>query len=279
MADRFPPDIDMETPSVARMYDYLLGGKDNFEVDRKACDVLLAQVPEFLSLSHQNRAFLTRAVEYAAARGIDQFLDLGAGLPTADNTHQAAQRVLPGSRVLYVDNDPIVIAHGRALLAGGQGAAFLHADFSEGVESILTSPEAHALLDVDRPLGVMLVSTLHCVPDSADPFGMVAGLMERLAPGSFLIYSHIVSDDPEAARWTTDKMLGFGTPWGRVRSPQEAGVVFEGLEPVSAWADDRDEEPRIVDCASWRHPEIAPRTRPGDLSVKLWEFSGVAVKP
>ncbi|CAL9360761.1 hypothetical protein SUDANB121_00669 [Nocardiopsis dassonvillei] len=279
MADRFPPDIDMETPSVARMYDYLLGGKDNFEVDRKACDVLLAQVPELLTLSNQNRAFLTRAVEYAASRGIDQFLDLGAGLPTADNTHQVAQRVAPGARVLYVDNDPIVIAHGRALLAGGRGADFLMADISQGVEPVLTDPRTLDLLDTDRPLGVMLVSMLHCIPDSADPFGMVAGLMERMAPGSVLIYSHIVSDDPGTARWVTDKMLSFGTPWGRVRSPQEAAAAFDGLEKVSAWADDRDEEPRAVDCASWRHPEIAPRTRPGDLTVKLWEYSGVAVKP
>lgn len=278
MADRFPPDIDMETPSVARMYDYLLGGKDNFEVDRKACDVLLAQLPEFLTLSHQNRAFLTRAVEYAASQGIDQFLDLGAGLPTADNTHQVAQRVSPDARVLYVDNDPIVIAHGRALLAGGRGAGFLMADISQGVEPVLTAPLTRDLLDTDRPLGVMLVSMLHCIPDSADPFGMVARLMERVAPGSFLIYSHIVSDNPETAAWVTDKMLSFGTPWGRVRSPKEAAAAFEGLDRVSAWSDDRDEEPRAVDCASWRHPEIAPRTRPGDLTVKLWEYSGVAVK-
>src|SRR5690606_34897535 len=138
------------------------------------------------------------------SRGIDQFLDLGAGLPTADNTHHVAQRVAPGARVLYVDNDPIVIAHGRALLPGGRGAYFLMADISQGVEPILTHQRALDLLDTDRPLGVMLVSMLHCIPDSADPFGMVAGLMERMAPGSVLIYSHIVSDDPEAARWVTD---------------------------------------------------------------------------
>ena len=279
MADRFPPDIDMETPGVARMYDYLLGGKDNFEVDRKACDTLLARLPELLPLSHQNRAFLTRAVEYAASRGIDQFLDLGAGLPTVDNTHQIARRTVPGARVLYVDNDPIVIAHGRALLADGRGAGFLQADLSRGAEPVLSAPLAVELLDTDRPVGVMLVSVLHCIPDGADPFGMVADLMERMAPGSLLIYSHIVSDVPETAAWVTDTMASFGTPWGRVRSPGEAAAAFEGLHRVSAWADDRDEEPRAVDCASWRHPEIAPRTRPGDLTVKLWESSGVAVTP
>ncbi|MBR8744274.1 SAM-dependent methyltransferase [Nocardiopsis sp. MG754419] len=275
MADRFPPHIDMDTPSIARMYDYLLGGKDNFASDRKACEELAAGVPELVSFANDNRAFLRRAVEYVGARGIDQFLDLGAGLPTTDNTHQVAQRTNPRARVLYVDNDPMVMAHGRALLGDTSTTAFLLSDIRE-TDRILHSPEAAELIDTERPVCVMLVSLLHCVPDDSDPFGVVRDLVDRLAPGSAVIFSHVVSDDPEAAAWLTDKILSFGTSWGRVRSPEEASVVFEGLDLVGAWADGRDEGPHVVDCATWRHPERTPVARPDDPAVKRWELAGVA---
>ncbi len=278
MADLFPPRIDMETPSIARMYDYLLGGKDNFESDRKACEELAAGIPELVSFANDNRAFLGRAVEYVCSRGVDQFLDLGAGLPTTDNTHQVAQRADPRARVLYVDHDPIVLAHGRALLGENGTTAFLLADIRDP-GPILSSPEATDLLDFDRPVCVMLVSLLHCLPDDSDPFGMVRSLMKRLAPGSAVIYSHIVSDDHEAAAWMTEKILGFGTPWGRVRSPEEASRAFEGLELVSPWLDDRDEGPRTVDCSTWRQEDRPPVFRPEDPSVKRWELAGVAFKP
>lgn len=280
MANRFPPDIDMETPSIARMYDYLLGGKDNFEVDRRACDMLLEELPETLAYANDNRAFLSRAVSYVAARGVDRFLDLGAGLPTSDNTHQVAQKVNPEARVLYVDNDPIVLAHGRALLAGGQGrTAFLNADIRNGADALLDAPETRSLLEGGRPVCVMTVSLLHCLPDSDDPFGLLERLFARLPSGSCLVYSHVVSDDPETARLTTERILSFGTPWGRVRSPQEAEAAFEGLELVSAWSDGREEGPRAVDCAGWRRPGTEPRVRPADPSVRLWEHAGVAFKP
>lgn len=278
MADRFPPHIDMDTPSIARMYDYLLGGKDNFASDRKACEELAAGIPELVSFANDNRAFLGRAVDYVSSRGIDQFLDLGAGLPTTDNTHQVAQRANPRARVLYIDHDPIVLAHGRALLGDTDTTAFLLSDIRD-TDRILRSPEAVKLIDPDRPVCVMMVSLLHCLPDDSDPFGMVRGLVERLAPGSAIIFSHIVSDDPEAAAWMTDKILSFGTPWGRVRSPQEAAAVFEGLDVASAWTDGREEEPRKVDCSTWRNPDHDPLSRPTDPGVKRWELSGVAFKP
>lgn len=278
MADRFPPHIDMDTPSIARMYDYLLGGKDNFASDRKACEELAAGIPELVSFANDNRAFLGRAVDYVSSRGIDQFLDLGAGLPTTDNTHQVAQRANPRARVLYIDHDPIVLAHGRALLGDTDTTAFLLSDIRD-TDRILRSPEAVKLIDPDRPVCVMMVSLLHCLPDDSDPFGMVRELVERLAPGSAIIFSHIVSDDPEAAAWMTDKILSFGTPWGRVRSPQEAAAVFEGLDVASAWTDGREEEPRKVDCSTWRNPDRDPASRPTDPGVKRWELSGVAFKP
>ncbi|WP_285730709.1 SAM-dependent methyltransferase [Nocardiopsis sp. ATB16-24] len=277
MADHFPPDIDMETPSIARMYDYLLGGKDNFEADRKACETLADGIPELVAFANDNRAFLSRAVEYVAAQGVEQFLDLGAGLPTAENTHHVAQRSRPRSRVVYVDNDPIVLAHGRALISDSEETAFLLADIRR-TDEILAAPETRRLIDVDLPVCVMLVSLLHCLPDADDPFGMVRSLMERLAPGSCVVFSHIVSEDPRAGAWMTDQILSFGTPWGRVRSPQEVFAVFDGLEPASAWPDGRDEEPRVVDCSTWRRPGVDPLFRPADPSVRLWELAGVAFK-
>jgi hypothetical protein len=277
MADHFPPNIDMETPSIARMYDYLLGGKDNFEADRKACEALADGIPELVAFANDNRAYLSRAVEYVAAQGVEQFLDLGAGLPTANNTHHAAQQANPRARVVYVDHDPIVLAHGRALISDSGQTSFLLADIRD-TEKILSSPETARLIDTDLPVCVMLVSLLHCIPDDSDPFGMVRALMGRLAPGSCLISSHIVSDDPASAAWMTDKILSFGTPWGRVRSPEEASAVFDGLDLASPWTDGRDEGPRAVDCATWRHPDVDPVFRPADPKVKLWELAGVAFK-
>lgn len=277
MADHFPPDIDMETPSIARMYDYLLGGKDNFEADRKACEALADGIPELVAFANDNRAYLSRAVDFVAAQGVEQFLDLGAGLPTANNTHHAAQQANPHARVVYVDHDPIVLAHGRALISDSAETAFLLADIRD-IDRVVGSPETRRLINTDLPVCVMLVSLLHCLPDEDDPFGMVQSLMSRLAPGSCVIFSHIVSDDPGAAAWMTDKILSFGTPWGRARSPEEALKVFDGLELVSPWTDGRDEGPRAVDCATWRHPEADPQARPEDPRVKLWELSGIAFK-
>lgn len=278
MADRFPPHIDMDTPSIARMYDYLLGGKDNFEADRKACEELAAGIPELVAFANDNRAFLGRAVEYVSERGVEQFLDLGAGLPTTENTHHVAQRANPRARVVYVDHDPIVLAHGRALVTDSAGTTFLMADIRD-TDQILGAPETQELIDPDLPVCLMLVSLLHCLPDESDPFGMIRSLMDRLAPGSCVIFSHIVSDDTEAAAWMTEKILSFGTPWGRVRSPEEASVVFSGLDLVSPWNDGRDQGPYTVDCATWRHPDRDPLFRPADPGIKRWELSGVAFKP
>ncbi|GHD20066.1 SAM-dependent methyltransferase [Nocardiopsis kunsanensis] len=278
MNDRFPPGVDMRTPSVARMYDYFLGGKDNFAVDRESADVLLERIPEIIPLSLDNRAFLTRAVDHVAQQGVVQYLDLGAGLPTVENTHNVAQRAGRDVRVVYVDNDPVVSVHGRALLTDRPGTAFVLSDIRD-IDGILASREVRALIELDLPVCLMLVSILHCLPDSDRPFDMVRRTMARLPSGSYLVYSHIVSDDSDTATWLTDRMQGFGTPWGRVRSPREAAAAFEGLVPVSAWPDGRAEGPRVVDCASWRHPDRAPAERPADEKTALWELSGVAVKP
>src|SRR5699024_3652103 len=191
MAEHFNPDADLNTPSIARMYDYLLGGKDNFEVDRKACNVLLERIPELLDLANGNRSFLSRAVSYVASQGVEQFLDLGAGLPTADNTHHVAQKANPRARVVYVDHDPIVLAHGRALLSNTPETAFLLADIREP-EQILNSSQTRRLIDPELPVCVMLVSLLHCIPDG-EAFPLAHELISSLPSGSYVIYSHIVS--------------------------------------------------------------------------------------
>ncbi|HEY9409857.1 MAG TPA: SAM-dependent methyltransferase [Jiangellaceae bacterium] len=262
------PKIDMSTPSVARMYDYVLNGKDNFASDRAAVDGMMQVAPEIFQFCMDNRAYLGRAVDFLARQGIDQFLDLGAGLPTVENTHHVAQRVNPDARVVYVDNDPIVLAHGRALLAENENTTVMMADI-RNADEIVASEEAQRLIDFEQPVCVMLVSLLHCIPDADDPFGIVRRLFDRLAPGSALVFSQIVSDDPETAKWLTDVVLSLGTEWGRVRSRAEVERVFDGLELV---------EPGVVDCATWRNPAQPPSKTPSDPNQKLWEYAGVAIK-
>ncbi|GAA3735055.1 SAM-dependent methyltransferase [Salinactinospora qingdaonensis] len=270
MKGQFPPEIDMTTPSIARMYDYLLKGKDNFACDRTAIDAMTEDLPEVVALALDNRAYLGRAVNYVAREtGVSQFLDLGAGLPTAENTHQIVQRAVPGARVVYVDNDPIVLAHGRAILADNPATTVITADIRDP-ETILTSSKTTELIDFDRPVCVMLVSLLHCIPDADDPFGIVERLFERLVPGSYLVYSHIVSDDEEVARDLTERVHAEGTEWGRVRSPEEAARVFDRLKVV---------EPGQVECSTWRHPHRMPSRTPHDPTHRLWEHAGVGYKP
>ncbi|MDS1270889.1 SAM-dependent methyltransferase [Lipingzhangella sp. LS1_29] len=265
----WPPEIDMSTPSVARGYDALLGGKDNFEVDRQAMEQLKQAAPECEWMAHSNRGFLGRAVDMVARSGVRQFLDLGSGLPTAENTHEIAQRVDAGARVVYVDNDPIVLAHGRALLASDpETTTVLSADLCD-IETVLNDTETRRLIDFDQPVCIMIVSLLHCLPDEADPFGVIARYMDRVPTGSYLVFSHIVSDDAAAAQRFTDIVHGFGTPWGRVRSPEEAERVFEGLQVL---------EPGVVEASTWRNGDIPPSSRPRQDDKKLWEHAGVARK-
>ncbi|MFC4563011.1 SAM-dependent methyltransferase [Nocardiopsis mangrovi] len=272
---RFPPDIDLSVPSVARMSDYILKGKDNFEVDRAAVDSLLERVPEMFRSSYDSRAFLTRAVEAVAARGLDQFLDIGAGLPTTENTHQVARRVRPDARTVYVDNDPIVLAHGRAILADNPGTAVVLADIRD-TDDLMSRVAATRIVDPDRPVCLMLVSLLQCVPDAHDPFDLLRDLLGRVAPGSALIYSHMVSDDPATREWLTGKVHSLGTAWGRVRTPEEAGAAFSGLDLLDPASDAGGGRARPVDCATWRVPGRQPADRPLDPAQRVWETAGVA---
>jgi hypothetical protein len=261
-------EVDVTVASVARMYDYALGGKDNYEVDRKAAEELYKIAPSSQALAVNNRRFLQRAVRVLAEEyGVRQFLDHGSGLPTQNNVHQVAQRVHPGARVVYVDNDPIVLAHGRALLEENDDTCVVPADIRD-TEEIFGHPEVRRLLDLNEPVAALFVSVLHCIPDHSDPAGLVHELVERLPTGSYLVLNQLVSEDPATREYVTDFMLrSTDGHWGRVRQAHEVERYFDGLEIL---------EPGLGEINDWRpDSELGPRQR----TDEWYEFGGVARKP
>jgi hypothetical protein len=190
-----PPVIDTNVAHPARMYDYYLDGKDNFPADREAAERILAAGPLTKVFAQANRAFLGRAVRFLAGQGVDQFLDIGTGIPAAGNTHEVAQTINPAARVVYVDNDPIVLAHARALMAGhGQGATtVVQADLRDPA-AILADPKVLAALDFSRPVALMLVAVLHFLTDADDPDAAIKLLCDALPSGSYLVLSHATGD-------------------------------------------------------------------------------------
>ncbi|WP_084718678.1 SAM-dependent methyltransferase [Streptacidiphilus carbonis] len=235
-----PPVIDTTRAHPARMYNAYLGGKDNFAADREAAEQIIAKAPEVRDLARANRAFLGHAVRMLAEQGIDQFLDIGTGIPTADNTHEVAQRVNPAAKVVYVDNDPIVLAHARALMAGhGMGATtIIQADLRDPA-SILADPALRGALDFGRPMGLILLAVLHFVSDEDGPAAIVKQLTDVLAPGSRMVLSHATTDvDPrgdaavveenqaEAVRVYGQKSVAAVT----LRTGDRIRALFDGLE-------------------------------------------------
>jgi hypothetical protein len=223
--------IDATVPNVARVYDYMLGGKDNFPVDREAADQILAAFPEARDGVRYNRAYLRQAVEYLAREaGIRQFLDIGTGLPTQKNVHEVVRGITPDAHVVYVDNDPVVCVHGRVLLAESDEVAMVEADLRQP-ERILADPTTRELLDFDRPVAVLLVAILHFVADEDDPFGVVARLREAMAPGSYLVISHML--DAEERRNDTDQVRNVYSRASAGVYPRTRGQImrfFEGFE-------------------------------------------------
>ncbi|WP_198653746.1 SAM-dependent methyltransferase [Actinocorallia populi] len=192
------PDIDTTTAHSARMYDYYLGGKDNYAVDRKAADGVIALFPDTPRIAAENRAFMRRATAAMVREGgVRQFVDLGSGLPTVDNLHEVAQRTAPGSRVVYVDNDPIVLAHGRALLEGNGLTRVITADLRDP-DGLLADSALTGLIDFDRPVGLMMISVLHFIEGDLAP--LLAGYLDRLAPGSYLALSHVNAENADTGR-------------------------------------------------------------------------------
>ncbi|MEU2681487.1 SAM-dependent methyltransferase [Streptomyces sp. NPDC007107] len=262
-----PKNIDVNVPSVARMYDYYLGGKDNYPADRVACEQLLEHVPSTKVLAVNNRRFLRRVVHHLASEyGIRQFIDHGSGLPTQDNVHQVAQLVDRDSRVVYIDNDPIVLAHGKAILEENDRTAVIQADMRD-TEGIFGHPEVRRLIDFEEPVAALFVSVLHCIPDRDDPADLVRRTAARLAPGSFLVVCQLVSEDAATRDFVTDFMAkSTGDQWGRVRQQADVHGFLEGLDIL---------EPGLVEVSTWRpDSDLAPKQ-----ATREWiEFGGVARK-
>ncbi len=260
-------DIDTKTPSAARIYDYMLGGTDNYAVDRMAADMGEEMLPGTKAMARNNRRFLERAVRYLAVDcGIRQFIDNGSGLPTQSNVHQIAQGIDPRSRVVYVDNDPVVLRHQKVgALADNANAAFLLAD-ARNVDEILGDPGTARLLNFGEPAAALYLSFLHFIPDADDPWGMVRQMMSRLAPGSYLAISHVVSDDAGLRQHVTGMAAEISKGrFGRIRKKEEVRAFFEGLEVV---------EPGLVNLTAWR-----PDGREEKQSQQWVMFGGIAHKP
>jgi hypothetical protein len=260
--------IDVTVPSVARMYDFLLDGKDNYPADRAATAQLLEQVPSTKVLALNNRQFLRRVVRRLAEDyGIKQFVDHGSGLPTRDNVHEVAQRVHPDARVVYIDNDPIVLAHGRALLEQNANTVVIQADMRD-TEGVWSHPEVKRLISSDEPVAALFVSVLHCIPNSDDPAGLVRRVAAKLPPGSFMVVCQLVSESPETRRFVTDFMAqATNGNWGEVRREADVEGFLEGMEIL---------EPGLVEVSTWRPDgDLAPR-QPSDEWI---EFGGVARLP
>jgi hypothetical protein len=258
--------IDTSVAHPARVYDYWLGGKDNFAADREAAERVLAVTPGLRVRVRANRAFLARAVRYLSAEaGIRQFLDIGTGIPSANNTHEVAQAVAPDSRIVYVDNDPIVLTHARALLASGPEGATQYVDGDIRDSAAIVAAAANTL-DFSQPTALMLLGIMHLVQDSEDPYRIVADLMSLLPSGSYLVLSHPASDfnvteQAEAQRRYNERV---STPQ-TLRTREEVARFFEGLELVP---------PGLVYVHTWR-PD------PGDIVPQDGKSAhgGVARKP
>jgi hypothetical protein len=260
-------EIDTNRPSIARVYDYLLGGKDNFAVDRELGDRIKTGLPEVHIGVQQQRALLRRVVRYLIGEvGLRQLIDIGTGLPTADNVHEVAHALDPGARVVYVDNDPIVLTHARALLADNTNTIVIRGDMREP-EAILDDPDVRSHIDFSEPVGLLLCGILHYLTDDEDPAGVISRLMAGLAPDSHLFIHHLVTtgDDAGAALEAT---LRQGVGSAEFRRTEEIERFFAGTELVA---------PGVVAVPEWRpdHDTLSVK----DYPVLRLALAGVARKP
>jgi len=253
----------LSRPSAARVYDYYLGGAHNLEVDRRMAREAISLWPDLPTIMQSNRAFLRRAVRYLGERGITQFLDIGSGIPTVGNVHEVARRVNPWARVVYVDNDPVAVAHSRAILAKDQRTVVVHADLREP-DTIFNDASIRETFDLDLPVAVLMVAVLHFVPDEDDPVGVVARSREWLAPGSHLVLSHASAEGrPEVASSHRELYSRTPTPM-TMRSRAEIARLFDGFELV---------EPGLVWLPLWRPEDPDADQNP----ERTTGFAGVGV--
>jgi SAM-dependent methyltransferase len=254
---------DFTVPSAARMYDYFLGGKDHFEADRGAAEQVIAAYPEMRTVARANRRFLTRAVWYLAEHGIRQYVDLGSGMPTSPTVHEIARQVRPDARVVYVDNDPVVASHCRAVCDGDKGLGFIEADI-RAPQRILNDLPLTGIIDLSEPVAFLCAAVLHFVPDEYQPKAIVAALRWRMAPGSYLVISHGAADAASKSVLSeiADVYQGATAP-AVPRTAREIREFFTGLDLV---------EPGLVDARRWRSDMKEKATK-----VRL--LAGVGRKP
>jgi hypothetical protein len=264
--ERSLPDVDIRRPNMARMYDYALGGKDNFASDREAVENLFRLAPENAYVPKANRRFLGAAVRFAAEQGITQYIDLGAGLPSQGSTHEVARLVQPDARVVYVDSDPVVLAHARALLAGNDSGLAVIAEDIRDTGRILDHSHTKRLIDFSKPVAVLFVAVLHGIPDAGDPAGIVAEFVRRIAPGSYVILSHLTREGQPAdiVAKKEEVWAKSATPMA-YRSRDEILRFFDGLDLV---------EPGLATVTRWRQ-------EPADAQLDAagsWTLAGVGRK-
>lgn len=238
-----PDEVDLAHPSVARVYDYYLGGSHNFESDRQFADRVLGVLPEMAAVAQQNRAFLRRSVRYLCQTGIDQFLDLGSGIPTAGNVHEIVGSFSPRSRVLYVDHDPVAVMHSRELLAGNEQTEVMAADLAEP-DRVLADPALRNHLDLSRPMAVLLVSVLHFVADDLRPAEIIRTYMDALPRGSHLVISH-------ASHEGNDNAAGAQAIYNQQRSPNPMRMRTSA-EVTELFGDLTLVDPGVVRIPTWR---------------------------
>ncbi|HXP54563.1 MAG TPA: SAM-dependent methyltransferase [Streptosporangiaceae bacterium] len=264
-----PPEINSSKPHPARIYDFFIGGDNHFAADRETAAQILRRSPAAHIAARENRAFFGRAVRYLTAEaGITQFLDIGSGLPTTSNVHEVAQRITPSARVVYVDNDPLVLAHARDLLTSAPAGrtAYLHGDLRDPA-AILAHPETRAVLDFGQPVALMLVAILHLTPDEFGPAEIIATLLGALPPGSYLVASHLTTQhDPAATSAGQQTMREAGMTMQKRDSGRFADLAFSGLELVP---------PGVVLASEWRPDGAGPRPLPSEVNC----YAGVARKP
>lgn len=261
-----PQYIDPDRPSGARVYDYFLGGAHNFAADRQLADAIAAMTPNIGDTMRANRAFLRRAVRYLVGEGITQFLDIGSGIPTVGNVHEVAQQADPSATVVYVDVDPVAVAHSRAILSDDPRTAVIEAD-ARDVERILDDPETRRLLDRERPVAVLLLGVLHFLPDADDPAGVVARLVEAVAPGSALALVNVTHEDQPPEVIEAQKLSSRTSTPIHLRSREELRAQFAGLPLV---------EPGLVHLPLWR-PDSPQDV--DDRPERFGALAGIARKP
>ncbi|MDF9816829.1 SAM-dependent methyltransferase [Streptomyces sp. SPB162] len=241
-----PSDVDIETPSIARVYDYWVGGTHNFEVDRAVARQVEEANPALPKTFRANRAFLRRAGRELAGLGIRQFLDVGSGIPAEHNVHDAVFAAAPDSKVVYTDIDPVAVAHGRAILADEPRAAIFQGDLYKP-KDIFEAPDTVRLIDFDQPVGLILGAVLHFVPEENDPLALIRQFTDRLVPGSYLVLSHAGADEVPQAAPNVAKSYGGAVSEVIWRSTEQFTALFEGFQlidpgvtPVTVWRPDAD---------------------------------------